>query len=54
LTTRLEAFRDVVEEQKRSRENKGLKRESKKFPHPVCLPSSDIPSPLWEGDKGDE
>jgi len=53
LTTRLEAFRDVVEEQKRLRESDGLKRDSKKFPLPVCLPPSAIPSPLWEGDRGD-
>jgi len=53
LTTRLEAFQDVVEEQKRLRESEGLKRESKKFPLPVCLPPSVIPSPLWEGDRGD-
>jgi predicted nucleotide-binding protein (sugar kinase/HSP70/actin superfamily) len=50
LTTRLEAFRDVVEEQKRIREHEGLKKESKKFPLPVCLPSLGRPSPLWNGE----
>ena len=50
LTTRLEAFRDVVEEQKRMRENEGPKRESGGFPLPVCLPSSAKPSPLWNGE----
>jgi len=50
LTTRLEAFRDVVEEQKRIRENEGLKRESKKLPLPVCLPPLERPSPLENGE----
>ena len=50
LTTRMEAFRDVVEEQKRIRENEGPKRESKKFPLPVCLPPFERPSPLWNGE----
>ncbi len=50
LTTRLEAFRDVVEEQKRIRENEGPKRESGGLPLPVCLPSSARPSPLWNGE----
>ena len=50
LATRLEAFRDVVEEQKRIRGNEGLKRESKKFPLPVCLPPFERPSPLWNGE----
>ncbi len=47
LATRLEAFRDVVEEQKRIRKNEGPKIESGKFPLPVCLPSPARPSPLW-------
>ncbi len=50
LATRLEAFRDVVEEQKRIRENEGLKGESGGFALPVCLPSSARPSPLWNGE----
>jgi len=54
LTTRLEAFQDVVEEQKRLRENGGLKGESKEYPLPVCLPSSERPSPLWKVNEGDE
>jgi predicted nucleotide-binding protein (sugar kinase/HSP70/actin superfamily) len=53
LTTRLEAFQDVMEEQKRLRESEGLKRESKNFPLPVCLSPPVIPSPLGEGDRGD-
>jgi predicted nucleotide-binding protein (sugar kinase/HSP70/actin superfamily) len=50
LTTRVEAFRDVVEEQKRIRENEGFQRLSEGFPLPVCLPSSARPSPLWNGE----
>ena len=50
LTTRLEAFRDVVEEQKRMRENEGLKTKSKTFPLPICLPELERPSPLWNGE----
>jgi predicted nucleotide-binding protein (sugar kinase/HSP70/actin superfamily) len=49
LTTRLEAFRDVVEEQKRIREKDGLNRDSRKLPLPVCLPPLERPSPLWDG-----
>ena len=50
LTTRLEAFQDVVEERKRIREIEGpkLKRESKTFPLPICWPPSERPSPLWD------
>ncbi len=50
LTTRLEAFRDVVEEQKRIRKNERPQRESGGFPLPVCLPSSERASPLWNGE----